>query len=266
MRYLQFILLLTISLFIAAGSTNAQDVVFGDPQNPTWATGINDLEVAGNQYNVTFRAFPKAAEVYGVYPGTLDFNTNTEAEDATIAMISALNNDGATGVTDANAPGQQSILVYIGYESFLLQLGEIKSINCNRGTYFEGNWVNDGYEALTYNGDDKGWALFESTTTAVQTSPIQPEKFGLDQNYPNPFNPTTRIKYQLQESSTVYLSIYNMLGQHIRTLVNSSQAAGSYAAEWDGRNNLGASVPSSVYMYTIIAGDFVQTRKMMLLK
>ena len=91
------------------------------------------------------------------------------------------------------------------------------------------------------------------------------------QNYPNPFNPETWIPYQLSEDSYVSVSIYDTMGRLIRTLPLGFQSAGFYnsqsrAAYWDGRNAFGELVASGVYFYTLTAGDFVATRKMLVLK
>jgi hypothetical protein len=93
-----------------------------------------------------------------------------------------------------------------------------------------------------------------------------PDEFALHQNYPNPFNPTTTIRYDLKENSDVVLQIYNLLGQNIRTLVNARQEAGYREVVWDGRNNVGNAVASGIYIYRIEAGNFVQTRKMVLMR
>jgi hypothetical protein len=93
-----------------------------------------------------------------------------------------------------------------------------------------------------------------------------PSEFALHQNYPNPFNPTTTIKYDLKQGVDVSLKIYNLLGQEVGTLVNSRQEAGYRTAFWDGLNNAGNRVASGIYIYRIKAGDFVQSRKMILMK
>ena len=90
-------------------------------------------------------------------------------------------------------------------------------------------------------------------------------------NYPNPFNPETWIPYQLVESAEVTLNIYDMNGQLVRRLAVGHQAAGMYqsrsrAAYWDGRNQLGESVASGLYFYTLTAGEFTGTRRMLILK
>ena len=98
-----------------------------------------------------------------------------------------------------------------------------------------------------------------------------PEETALLRNYPNPFNPETWIPYQLAESAEVTLTIYDINGQLIRRLAVGHQAAGMYqsrsrAAYWDGRNQLGEPVASGLYFYTLTAGEFSATRKMLILK
>ena len=100
---------------------------------------------------------------------------------------------------------------------------------------------------------------------------IIPEKTLLFSNFPNPFNPETWIPYQLAEPAEVTLSIYSVDGKLVRTLALGHQAAGVYrsssrAAYWDGRNELGESVASGVYFYTLTAGDFSATGKMLVRK
>jgi hypothetical protein len=93
-----------------------------------------------------------------------------------------------------------------------------------------------------------------------------PTTFDIAQNYPNPFNPTTTIKYQLPQVSDVKLVIYNVLGQKVRTLVNSRLEAGYHSVVWDGLNEQGSTVASGVYIYHFQAADFQKTMKLMLLK
>jgi hypothetical protein len=89
----------------------------------------------------------------------------------------------------------------------------------------------------------------------------------LDQNVPNPFNPTTTIKYEVKESGLVSLRIYNVAGQLVKTLVDGQRNAGQvYEATWNGLNNNGQSVSSGVYFYKLVAKNFSQTKKMVLLK
>jgi hypothetical protein len=93
-----------------------------------------------------------------------------------------------------------------------------------------------------------------------------PSSFLLHQNYPNPFNPETTITYQLPKAAAVKLEIYNITGQKIATLVVKKQPAGDYSLQWLGMDDSGRQVTSGVYVYRLHAGDFVESRKMLLLR
>jgi len=93
-----------------------------------------------------------------------------------------------------------------------------------------------------------------------------PEVFTLHQNHPNPFNPITTIQYDLPEDALVNITIYNMLGKVVSNLVSSQQNAGYKSIQWNATNNIGQPVSAGVYIYTIEAGEFRQTKKMVLLK
>ena len=91
--------------------------------------------------------------------------------------------------------------------------------------------------------------------------PSLPHEFSLLQNYPNPFNPITTIKYALPRNCYVKLDVFNILGQKVATLVDRKQRAGYKVARWDA-----GALSSGIYFYRLKAGDFVQTRKMVLIK
>ncbi|MBI1936504.1 MAG: T9SS type A sorting domain-containing protein [Ignavibacteriales bacterium] len=93
-----------------------------------------------------------------------------------------------------------------------------------------------------------------------------PSEFALSQNYPNPFNPTTTMKYALAQDASVTVTVYNMLGQKVKTLVDLQQEAGYYTINWDGTNEFGGRVASGIYIYRLTAGKFTSTLKMNLLK
>ena len=93
-----------------------------------------------------------------------------------------------------------------------------------------------------------------------------PKEFKLEQNYPNPFNPETEIRYQLPNPSEVSLSIYNLMGQEIKTLINSYHSAGFYSVKWDGTNNQGMKVASGIYIYIMRAGNFVDVKKLIFIQ
>ncbi len=93
-----------------------------------------------------------------------------------------------------------------------------------------------------------------------------PEDFSLAQNVPNPFNPATTISYEVPESGSVKLVVYNLLGQQVRTLVNDNIEAGFHTIVWDGADEFGRQVASGIYIYRMNSGDFKATKRMMFLK
>ena len=121
--------------------------------------------------------------------------------------------------------------------------------------------------------EDDGSLAFKQGIENLESllASLIPEETALLPNYPNPFNPETWIPYQLAESAEVTLTIYDTNGQLVRHLALGHQAAGIYrsrsrAVYWDGRNQLGESVASGLYFYTLTAGEFTATRRMLILK
>jgi hypothetical protein len=136
-----------------------------------------------------------------------------------------------------------------------LKDGEIATVNLslkNKEAKFE---VNGN---VTLNED-----IAKTLASSVKLIPSQ---FDLSQNYPNPFNPTTNIKYQLAADTKVSLVVYDMLGQKVASIVNGVQEAGYYTVQWNGMNDFGQKVSSGVYIFRLVAGDFVSVKKMNLLK
>ena len=115
------------------------------------------------------------------------------------------------------------------------------------------------------NSFDANGMWYYNTYTWTLTTGVEDEivvnDFTLEQNYPNPFNPSTSIKYTLAEQSPVSLKVYDVLGNEVATLINKEIQAGSHEVEFDASN-----LPSGIYFYTLNAGEFAQTRKMILLK
>jgi hypothetical protein len=93
---------------------------------------------------------------------------------------------------------------------------------------------------------------------------LRPTENALYSNAPNPFNPTTSISFALKENGHASLTIYNSLGQKVRTLLDRPQSAGMHTVMWDSRDDGGREVSSGVYLYQLKAGNFNQTRKMLL--
>ena len=111
-----------------------------------------------------------------------------------------------------------------------------------------GDWINEGANNLSIKDS------------------FLPQSFTLEQNYPNPFNPSTTILYNLSSDELISFEIFNLNGKKVRTLVNEYQNSGPKKVIWNGDNNHGQQVPSGLYLYSIIAGDVKQTKKMLLVK
>ena len=126
--------------------------------------------------------------------------------------------------------------------------------------------VTDGIDTVT--ADNAPFTLNVDGSDALSTlaKKLIPEVFALHQNYPNPFNPVTTLRYDLPEQANVNIIIYDMLGRQVRTLINQIQDAGIKSVQWDATDSFGKPVSAGIYLYQIHAGDFVQTRKMVLLK
>ena len=103
--------------------------------------------------------------------------------------------------------------------------------------------------------------LLRGPLVGVPEQELLPTTYGLNQNYPNPFNPTTVIRYQIPVSSMVSLKVYNVLGQEVATLVSEEMKPGRYEVAWDATG-----FASGVYFYRLQAKDFVDTKKLILLK
>ena len=152
-----------------------------------------------------------------------------------------------------------------GIGSFLASLvaqvrGQLVGITSDRDGYLyvTSDWVNHMVIRITYDG--LGTAVWE------QDARVLLDGVTLSQNYPNPFNPETTIRYDLSRPEAVELSVYNLEGQKVATLVLGHREAGSYSVRWDGVTDAGLELASGVYFYRLTAGERVETRKLLLLR
>ena len=125
---------------------------------------------------------------------------------------------------------------------------------------------NKSYDYRLSDVDYNGNVEYHSLQLMGVSSSKIPEQFILYPNYPNPFNPVTTIRYDLSNESFVNITIYDMLGNVVYNLVNTNQSSGYKSVQWNATNNQGEPVSAGVYLYKIQAGDFVDTKKMILLK
>ena len=140
------------------------------------------------------------------------------------------------------------------------------------------------YDVVLDAGDHMSWILISESdkeytiegsgeitipseeTFTLERKAIIPIAYTLHQNYPNPFNPITSLRYDLPEQAQVTLTVYDLIGREVTQLVNTAQEAGYRSVQWDATDMHGKPVSAGVYLYQIRAGEFVQTKKMVLLK
>jgi len=125
------------------------------------------------------------------------------------------------------------------------------------------------YELGASQGYDVAIRVRTAPTLAVSADDPQeviPFRFSLSNNYPNPFNPSTTIQYTVEHTAHVEISIYNLIGQKITTLVDEVKTMGEHEVGWDGRDSDGRQVPTGIYFYQLRAEDYAETKKMLRLK
>jgi len=133
----------------------------------------------------------------------------------------------------------------------------------------ENHWIT-GY-AVGEMGTIAKYVELLLATDVEETENVLPDSYTLKQNYPNPFNPSTTIEFSLPAVSDVKISIYNILGQEVVTLLNEQRSAGNHSVVWNARDSYGTRLSSGIYFYKLNAtgingNDFTDIRKMVLLK
>ena len=152
----------------------------------------------------------------------------------------------------------------ITYQEFVVKAFEAFPM-LSRATVKFSLEATDGIDTVKVTGDDR--VVFVNRYEYLSTvSEGIPTVFALHENYPNPFNPTTTLRFDLPEVSDITLSIYNMLGQRVRTFNMNDTPAGYHSIKWNATNDYGDPVGAGVYLYQLRANQYVKTRKMVLLK
>jgi hypothetical protein len=202
---------------------------------------------------------------------------------ATISMAGDINKDGFDDFMLAdidygiNLAGK--VYFYYGGEQtdslwdFTLTGHSNRKEHFGLGLAYAGDVNGDGFDEILVSSNFDSTLIgevfiFTSAPTSVeeQGKGVQANKFILNQNYPNPFNAETVIEYVLPENSQVKLSIYNILGQHIKTLMDGFRQAGSNKVIWDGKDQAGRELSSGVYFYRLKTESFINMKKMLLLR
>ena len=135
----------------------------------------------------------------------------------------------------------------------------------SRGTLKLSVSATDGFDTVKVSGNDRLVFVNRYDYLSITDEGI-PTEFTLHENYPNPFNPTTSLRFDLPEVTDATITIFNMLGQKVKTFNMNDTPAGYHSIKWDATNDYGDPVGAGVYLYQLQTKDFVKTRKMVLLK
>ncbi len=198
---------------------------------------------------------PFAQEVVVHYDGN---SLSTESSTNIGAMLLTFRTNGEcsfNNLTDltlkqTSADGELKVLVYdISAKSIAAGLSHVLRV--------DGDAVLESVEIADYQGN---LMLAKIDKSAV------PTEFALGQNYPNPFNPETVIEFALPTASEMSLTVYNIAGQTVATIINGTVPAGYHQVRWNGKDDNGTNASSGIYFYKIVSKDFSETRKMLLIK
>jgi Secretion system C-terminal sorting domain len=169
---------------------------------------------------------------------------------------------GLIPIASINEPGGDTSLVIAGIEKETLNVHgdtiNARYVQFNVNSFTTTAWTQEAEKLFEAAID---WAMDSPTSVEDQISTTTPLNYSLSQNYPNPFNPTTTITYSIPENGNVTLNIYDVLGNKIIRLENRNKTAGTYSTFFDASD-----LTSGIYFYTIRANNFVETKKMLLMK
>ena len=146
--------------------------------------------------------------------------------------------------------------------------GSLVKLNFTVAEDFDGEEIEVTVNKYRLNENVEGVnvvGVFTKSAMGIESDLI-PGQYSLHQNYPNPFNPVTTLRYDLPENGLVNIIIYDMLGRQVKTLINHTQDAGYRSVIWDATNDYGKPVSAGIYLYQIQAGEYISTKKMVLLK
>ena len=235
-------------------------------ENPNWDAGYQNISDGSVGLYLNLRDMVKLGQLYlqGGLSGSEQIISSDWVQRATNVQTATdwgyygylwwLLDDLGTSYS-AQGLGGQVIAVYPEYDLVI-------------GAQSEVDWYNyddTHVDLLNYRIHDIA-LMFENLQLNNDNDVQSPSSFKLYSNYPNPFNPVTTLRYDLPEDGLVNITIYDMMGRVVKTLVNSSQIAGYKSIQWNATNDRNELVSAGLYLYTIQAGEFRQTRKMVLLK
>jgi photosystem II stability/assembly factor-like uncharacterized protein len=273
-----------------------EGIYYSSDGGDSWHTSngpVNNIESLAASGNYVYAAVPSGAGVYRSLDNGVNWTLSLQStvDYVDVAAIDNFSfagaffggaryssNYGSTWFQSGGFPTDASVFV-IGpvADGMILAGTDLQPswiyVSYNNGSFYspysEGLFENASVEAFAVNdtfmfaGTDYNglWRRLRPGVVNVQTQQNVPEKFNLSQNYPNPFNPSTSISYSIPSSSLVSIKVYDVIGNEVATLVNEIKSAGNYEANYNAEG-----LTSGIYFYRIQAADFVETKKMILVK
>ncbi|MCP4633299.1 MAG: T9SS type A sorting domain-containing protein [candidate division Zixibacteria bacterium] len=232
-------------------------------------TGITTTIPYGWSYNYAARLYTRSNFMLthstdDRYTGYSTY-TRTSSEYATPYMSSPRGQEDVLVIQKPISGGGADILAYnVLYDNFVMT-----NLGTEYGTYFDIAAGGKTALIMTLPGHLLAWDPNADAATDVDdelSDTNLPGKYSLSQNYPNPFNPSTIISYSIPKQSDVTISIINLLGQKVKTIINENQETGEYEINWDGTDQSGKAVASGIYFYQINTGDYTASKKMIMIK
>ena len=228
----------------ASGTTSSLNSIFFINNLTGWAAGSNGIILKTNNGGTPVELF--------------SFTLKVDGNDVSLIWITA---------TETNNSGFEILRFTQNDKNIWNKIGFVPGHGTTTETQhysFKDNDVNLGKYQYKLKQIDYDGSFEYSQIVEVEIPFVN--KFSLSQNYPNPFNPVTKIKYSIpqnvrRKTGNVSLKIYDVLGREVATLVNEEKPAGEYEVEFNG-----TALPSGIYFYQLRAGDFVETKKMVLIK
>jgi hypothetical protein len=245
-----------------------------DPGMGYWVRATQDGEITLSSINLVTKTLAQVNYLEG--SNTLELSNGTHSSTLYFGKDVADEHRNSNSLPPT-FPQMAFDVRFNGDMKYTVESGDIEVINTSDN-------LTISYDMIIDAGEHMNWILISESgkeytlegtgeitipteeTFTLERKAIIPISYTLHQNYPNPFNPITSLRYDLPEQAQVTLTIYDLMGREVTQLVNTTQEAGYRSVQWDATNSFGKPVSAGVYLYQIRAGEFVQTRKMALLK
>jgi hypothetical protein len=273
-----------ICLFFATDTLLPQTLIWTSPLLQNYSMRSGWFIIKNNPAEYRFYTYDELTHQLKIMDGPL---SNTTSLDIILETSESFSGDKLS--FDYSGDGLNDIVAYRAYSSPGFRYG-LRILDVTNGqtlftfdddtysySFVEGLPADinaDGQTEIAITRSDINFTNFEYlvySTNGIPPSTVNylnifPNKFQLNQNFPNPFNASTIIEYQITQPGNVKIDIYDVTGRLVKELLKEQTNTGKYSVVWNGKDNFGNSVASGNYFYQIISGDFVQTKKMILLK